>query len=795
MSAASSVQDAQRAVRKKSVEACERCREKRIKCNGVQPCGACIKKGVSCEYAYAPRPLAGGNESLLGKKLDLILSRLDRLEKQVSAQSKTQHESRGATTNPQVPLGSRLDGVAQLNQQTGCFEYYGRTSAFLVASSLGKRFRQIEEADPDAEPQAKQQRSMSTIRSLTDQSDRTRCLDFDEITSCCDLFIPANAPRRNLYLRDVVADRHLDSFFRTFHLFLPVLEPKAFRARYATLRKLFGDRRLALPTSDDLSRPQFVCLTYAVLALGALADDDGDDNLSWASWYFAEAQDMLGRLLDAGNLQLTQAAMFLGAYAQHAIKPNLAYVMNGLATRLAFSIGLNVESLYRSLKVDVQEARRTWSIIYIQEVELSLDSGRPMSVRSSEINLDYHTMQLPLNEDTTSEPAQVVFIPYLAELAKITQNAMQLTGDYDDQGYDIDERESLLIQLEKWRDSLPVYLSFQHLTDEDSDDIQTISLHHWSSRQQSSLRIHYNLAIIILLRTSTTKRAFNKHIFDGRALVEAHRMKCLVAARDMITHIHCLFRLAPEPRRWTYYCFYCLQATLVLLPKVARDHCAHLPRLKPGVKLAGDPPDVALDNRLNDERLCRAAVVVFEQIKLKASRRCADVVRQFLDKWTKAAVQCISDNRFTSGTDKSTPCTTSANNDLTAASINISAGVPKQHATSSIYPLSTSTPEITDKVFLEENSFGPSVHEQNPNNMEGDESVPSPGSSFGLQAELYGAFYSGGAVDTYNAGYQSSFLDADSLLFDSWDDHSNFAPGYAMEEIHKRAWDENLGQL
>jgi|SRR5688572_27263529 hypothetical protein len=72
----------------------------------------------------------------------------------------------------------------------------------------------------------------------------------------------------------------------------------------------------------------------------------------------------------------------------------VAYILNGIATRLAFSTGLNVESLHSSLGVDVQEARRTWWVIYIQEVELSLDAGRPMSLRTSEMNMEYPTVKV-----------------------------------------------------------------------------------------------------------------------------------------------------------------------------------------------------------------------------------------------------------------------------------------------------------------------------------------------------------------------------------------------------------------
>jgi hypothetical protein len=93
-----------------------------------------------------------------------------------------------------------------------------------------------------------------------------------------------------------------------------------------------------------------------------------------------------------------------GAYAQHAIKPNresdrwpkkatltslVAYNLAGISIRLAFSIGLNVELTYGCPGFDAEEARRTWWLIYVQEVELSSDSGRPMSIRSCDVNTNY----------------------------------------------------------------------------------------------------------------------------------------------------------------------------------------------------------------------------------------------------------------------------------------------------------------------------------------------------------------------------------------------------------------------
>lgn len=67
----------------------------------------------------------------------------------------------------------------------------------------------------------------------------------------------------------------------------------------------------------------------------------------------------------------------------------MAYNLTGIATRLAFSIGLNIKSTYNLPGFHAEEAKRTWWLIYVQEVELSLDSGRPMSIRTSEMDVDY----------------------------------------------------------------------------------------------------------------------------------------------------------------------------------------------------------------------------------------------------------------------------------------------------------------------------------------------------------------------------------------------------------------------
>lgn len=56
---------------------------------------------------------------------------------------------------------------------------------------------------------------------------------------------------------------------------------------------------------------------------------------------------------------------------------------------MAFSIGLNVDPRLAAHDWDAEEGRRTWWMLYTQEVELSLDSGRPMSIRKSDVAVDF----------------------------------------------------------------------------------------------------------------------------------------------------------------------------------------------------------------------------------------------------------------------------------------------------------------------------------------------------------------------------------------------------------------------
>jgi hypothetical protein len=145
-----------------------------------------------------------------------------------------------------------------------------------------------------------------------------------------------------------------------------------------------------------------------------------------------------------------------------------------------------------------------------------------------------------------------------------------------------------------------------------------------------SLFSDYNLAIIISHRGWPKEQAEDLNATPD----DVHKTSSLDAARDMVVHIHQLFRLAPSLRRWSYYCFYCLQATLVLLMRITDEPFAE------GIE--------------DSKSLCELSIQIFEQIELKAAKRCAEIVRQVLDQGQKRIGAWKSSGNLT-GTSQEAP--------------------------------------------------------------------------------------------------------------------------------------------
>lgn len=204
----------------------------------------------------------------------------------------------------------------------------GETSNIVIAKSLARRLEHCaDHIDPSSHDHDDGQVRARDWSAETDKFGMHTMLD------SYDLVMPHNtAIRRYRTLQKDVADRHLENFFATIHIYFPIFDIPTFRAKYARLRDLFDSNLLFTSPSENQVQQQTLCLLYAVLALGVLYSDD-DDSLSWASWYFSEAQELFGRLFDAVSLELVQAGMFMvGSSFDKLFGPELTFRLGSLCS-------------------------------------------------------------------------------------------------------------------------------------------------------------------------------------------------------------------------------------------------------------------------------------------------------------------------------------------------------------------------------------------------------------------------------------------------------------------------------
>lgn len=114
-----------------------------------------------------------------------------------------------------------------------------------------------------------------------------------------------------LPIRSEDAEKHIFSFFHTIHVYTPLLDEDDFREMYRCSGPHLTHAQLSQPVYGNDSRPQFVCLSYAVLALGALHEIGMEGSSPWAPRYFEIGKKLLGALLDSPTLSLVQAAIYL----------------------------------------------------------------------------------------------------------------------------------------------------------------------------------------------------------------------------------------------------------------------------------------------------------------------------------------------------------------------------------------------------------------------------------------------------------------------------------------------------
>ncbi|KAL4799194.1 fungal-specific transcription factor domain-containing protein [Aspergillus venezuelensis] len=345
-------------------KACQECRQRKIKCNGENPCKTCQLRRAPCVYREVIRQRKkkdhGQRSTEEGAMADAP-SRPDPL------QSHREEPSLSFDNNVAVSATHMTSSSNKIQL------YYGSTSHFALAQEIYRDLTSHPSRQDDHGPhprgrveEAGAGLDMLSLNTIFFGIPTDRLKDPHRGPNVTDPNV--------LFLSYELANNFLQSFLSTLYNLLPVWPGEVFHRR---LGELYGSRP---PPRTDIN--QYVLLM--AMALGALVTQ----HHAWGDVLYERVKSLCNSFDDTVNIQTVQLFLFMAHFQNEVGRPNSCYLHLGSATRRAIAAGLHKESPHDSGNTEVmQERRRTFWYLYFYESWISFHLGRPSSLSRRDIGI------------------------------------------------------------------------------------------------------------------------------------------------------------------------------------------------------------------------------------------------------------------------------------------------------------------------------------------------------------------------------------------------------------------------
>ncbi|OJJ98390.1 hypothetical protein ASPACDRAFT_122191 [Aspergillus aculeatus ATCC 16872] len=357
-------------------KACQECRRRKIRCDGLNPCSTCQRRNTVCQFrkrarvrqrpgTAIPPPSAQGPDAPFG---DLEEARSQTLTESASVvdlaspgEKPKEHQHR--PSEPPSHLYRDVHKSVSAREKSSSSDsvelYYGPTSDFSLLQHLYRRL--YIHANPSA-PQFS--------RGDTDEVDQG--LDFFRIrhiffgpTTAAPGSDQAEQPLLNLPSRQVCYSL-MNRFLATHYNIVPFY----LKSRYdQLLRALLGD-------ADNHPCSQ-VQKQIGLLAMATAAANT--EHFEWGATVAEYCEAQSAKTEHIVSLETIQLGIMMAMYHLEYARSNFAYVVIGNACRKAFAAGLHRQQL-RANSDDNQgtvERRHTFWSMYFIEIWTSFYLGRP----------------------------------------------------------------------------------------------------------------------------------------------------------------------------------------------------------------------------------------------------------------------------------------------------------------------------------------------------------------------------------------------------------------------------------
>ncbi|KAF5643412.1 transcription activator acu-15 [Fusarium tjaetaba] len=358
--------------RKRVALACDTCRERKIKCDGSKPvCNPCRKRGepaARCVYTV----IAGTAKQLSEQEyitslqkqvqdMQLVIDQLrqDAQAAQVTPKSPRDRERPSGSIHAAAAAGGPSPvstmGATTLTMNPQEDEFFGQ-------SSVHSLLREVPHAN-------RRHRPTAPLRNRDQSSATSSSLLTAEF---------ALPPRQ-------IADKFLNLYFDSVHIFYPWTHSTWFRKRYEALWTSTGYSGIETGEAGDIGvggdqcpEASFFCVLNTMFALGCEFSDLPEKE-SVSAMFSSRMRSLLQMdILDKGDLSHVQALLLAGHYALSSEYPIRCYNIIGLACRIAVGLGLHTERHADQRSVMENEVRRrVWYGCLQMEMTVCMTLGRP----------------------------------------------------------------------------------------------------------------------------------------------------------------------------------------------------------------------------------------------------------------------------------------------------------------------------------------------------------------------------------------------------------------------------------
>ncbi|KAH8552423.1 fungal-specific transcription factor domain-containing protein [Umbelopsis sp. PMI_123] len=462
--------------------ACDECRRRKVRCNGVYPsCHRCKSQSIVCHYKNPIKKRGPSKESLENRlhKMEALISTLvtenqhdssnETVETGTSTIDQRQASPLPAAAKspvlndsneireyfPAVPLASHLQHFSYIEADSsspssastsssvdelsknlenlavidryGNLRYYGNSSGFYVfKSSPVFRHRAF-----DTEEHAVLNYNGKSLRN--DMEGRQ-----------IQISIPIMPPPD-------LAEHLIDIYFKYCYTVLPVLHKETF------LKRL-----------QDPQNPPPAILMNAIFAIASRLSTDKRvyqpnelcDQTGKA--FFDRVQALLDEDMDKVSTATIQSLLLIASHQYGAKKGNRSWIYTGMALRMAQSMGLNRNcDRWNISTAEKEERKRTFWCCYIVDRMSSTSYGRQLGLDDREIDVG-----LPSEEDNISD-GSIPVVDYMRHYVKLCEISGKVLQDI----YSVTINKSTVSPVEKltklhamlheWKIELPPFLQYE----------------------------------------------------------------------------------------------------------------------------------------------------------------------------------------------------------------------------------------------------------------------------------------------------------------------------------------------